>query len=126
MQTIVKADTVEPVEGNVFRGGSHEMERNQGRIFGGQVIAQARTAAYKTVEGRPCHSLQAYFIRPGDPKAPVFYEVEGIREGRSFTTRRVVASQHDAKILTLAASFHAEEPGLNHQTPIEATTAPEE
>ena len=126
IQTIVDALTLEPIDTNWFRGRTPEIERNHGRIFGGQVIAQALTAAYKTVAGRPCHSLHAYFIRPGDPKAPVLYEVEETRDGRSFATRRVVASQHGAKILTLTASFHAEEPGLNHATPMEATTAPEE
>ena len=126
IQTIVDALTLEPIDTNWFRGRTPEIERNHGRIFGGQVIAQALTAAYKTVAGRPCHSLHAYFIRPGDPKAPVLYEVEETRDGRSFATRRVVASQHGAKILTLMASFHAEEPGLNHATPMEATTAPEE
>ena len=126
IQTIVDALTLEPIDTNWFRGRTPEIERNHGRIFGGQVIAQALTAAYKTVAGRPCHSLHAYFIRPGDPKVPVLYEVERTREGRSFTTRRVAASQHGAKILTLAASFHAEEPGLNHETLMEATAAPEE
>jgi len=126
IQTIVDALTLEPVEANVFRGWTPEIERNHGRIFGGQVIAQALTAAYQTVAGRPCHSLQAYFIRPGDPKESVLYEVEETRDGRSFATRRVVASQHGAKILTLAVSFHAEEPGLSHATPMEATTAPDE
>ena len=126
IQTIVDALTLEPIDTNWFRGRTPEIERNHGRIFGGQVIAQALTAAYKTGAGRPCHSLHAYFIRPGDPKAPVLYEVEETRDGRSFATRRVVASQHGAKILTLTASFHAEEPGLNHATPMEATTAPEE
>lgn len=117
--------TLEPIEAGVFRGWTPQVERNHGRIFGGLVIAQALTAAYKTVAGRSCHSLQAYFIRPGDPHAPVLYEVEKTREGRSFTTRRVVASQQGAKIFTLAASFHAVEPGLTHETPMEATTAPE-
>lgn len=126
IQTIVDALTLESIDANWFRGRTPEIERNHGRIFGGQVIAQALTAAYQTVVDRPCHSLHAYFIRPGDPKVPVLYEVEKTREGRSFATRRVVASQHGAKILTLAASFHAEEPGLNHATPMEATQAPEE
>ena len=126
IQTIVDALTLEPIDADWFRGRTPEIERNHGRIFGGQVIAQALTAAYKTVAGRPCHSLHAYFIRPGDPKVPVLYEVERTREGRSFATRRVVASQHGAKILTLAASFHAQEPGLSHATPMEATTPPEE
>jgi acyl-CoA thioesterase II len=126
IQTIVDALTLEPIDADGFRGRTPEIERNHGRIFGGQVIAQALTAAYKTVAGRPCHSLHAYFIRPGDPKVPVLYEVERTREGRSFATRRVVASQHGAKILTLAASFHAQEPGLTHATPMEATPPPEE
>ena len=126
IQTIVAALTLERIDANVFRGWTPEIERNHGRIFGGQIIAQALTAAYATVTGRPCHSLQAYFIRQGNPLAPILYEVEETREGRSFATRRVVAGQHGAKILTLAASFHTEEPGLQHQTPMEATTAPED
>jgi len=85
------------------------------RIFGGHVIAQALTAAYKTVDDRPCHSLHAYFMRPGDPSIPVIYHVDLSRDGGSFTTRRVVAMQHGKQILTLAASFHVDESGWDHQ-----------
>lgn len=121
IQTLVDILTLDPIEVNLFRGFTPEEERGHKRIYGGQVIAQALRAAYMTVEaGRPCHSLQAYFIRPGDPKAPVLYEVERSREGRSFTTRRVIAIQHGEQILNLAASFHSIEPGYEHQTPMPA------
>jgi acyl-CoA thioesterase-2 len=127
IQTLVDILTLEPIEVNLFRGVTPEDERNHKRIYGGQVIAQALRAAYMTVEaGRPCHSLQAYFIRPGDPKAPVLYEVERSREGRSFTTRRVIAIQHGEQILNLAASFHAPEPGYEHQTLMPPATPAEQ
>ena len=90
--------------------GSNPNEERQ-RIFGGQVAAQALMAAGRTVDvGRP-HSLHAYFLRPGDPNVPVLYEVDRIRDGRSFTTRRVVAIQHGRAIFHLSASFHVDEPG---------------
>ncbi len=125
IQTVIDILDLEPIEVNLFRGQTPLEERDHRRIYGGQVIAQALKAAYMTVEGRPCHSLQAYFIRPGDPKAPVLYEVERSREGRSFTTRRVIAIQHGEQILNLAASFHTPEPGYDHQTPIPTVTSAE-
>ena len=114
IETLIDILTLEPIEVNLFRGQTPEDERRHNRIYGGQVIAQALMAAYKTVQGRRCHSLQAYFIRPGDPKAPVLYEVERSREGKSFTTRRVIAIQHGEQILNLAASFQVDEPGFEH------------
>ena len=83
---------LEAIEVNMFRGVSPK-DRWQ-RVFGGQVLGQALVAAYRTVENRVCHSLHAYFIRPGDPKVPILYEVDRARDGKSFTTRRVVAVQH--------------------------------
>lgn len=115
LQGVLNALDLETVEVNLFRGETPMAERDHKRIYGGQVIAQALTAAYRTVSGRTCHSLQAYFIRPGDPKAPVLFEVERSREGRSFTTRRVIAIQHGEQILNLAASFQVDEPGYEHQ-----------
>jgi acyl-CoA thioesterase II len=104
---------LEPIEVNIFRGISPNEDRQ--RVFGGQVAAQSLMAAGRTVEvGRP-HSLHAYFLRPGDPTAPILYEVDRIRDGRSFTTRRVVAIQHGRAIFNLSASFHVDEPGLTHQ-----------
>ncbi|MEL6781193.1 MAG: acyl-CoA thioesterase domain-containing protein, partial [Pseudomonadota bacterium] len=99
---------IERLEVDLFRGQSPADETNQ-RVFGGQVIAQALVAAYRTVEDRLCHSLHAYFIRPGDPSIPIIYEVDRARDGGSFTTRRVIAVQHGKQIFNLAASFHVEE-----------------
>jgi len=104
---------LEPIELNLFRG--HSPDVTWQRVFGGQVIGQALMAAYRTVENRFCHSLHAYFIRPGDPKVPILYEVDRARDGRSFTTRRVIAIQHGKQIFNLAASFQKEEKGLEHQ-----------
>jgi acyl-CoA thioesterase-2 len=125
VRTLIDALRLEPIEVNLFRGQTPPDEINQNRIYGGQVIAQALMAAYRTVEGRVCHSLQAYFIRPGDPKAPVLYEVERSRDGKSFTTRRVIAIQHGEQILNLAASFQVEEQGFEHATPAPAAPPPE-
>ena len=84
-------------------------------MFGGQVAGQALVAAGRTVPAdRPVHSLHAYFIRPGDPAVPLVYTVDRVRDGRSFTTRRVTAIQHGKVIFTLSASFHHPEPGLEH------------
>ncbi|MEM7441359.1 MAG: acyl-CoA thioesterase II [Pseudomonadota bacterium] len=114
---------IEPLEVDLFRGQGSGGETPT-RIFGGQVIAQALNAAYKTVENRLCHSLHAYFMRPGDPSIPVIYEVDRARDGGSFTTRRVVAIQHGKQIFNLAASFHKAEPGLDHQHQMPATDGP--
>jgi acyl-CoA thioesterase-2 len=118
---------LEPIEVNIFRGVSPNDDRQ--RVFGGQVAGQALVAAARTVSpDRPVHSLHAYFLRPGDPNVPILYEVDRIRDGRSFTTRRVVAIQHGEAIFNLHASFHAPEPGLDHQLPMpdvpHATTLP--
>ena len=104
---------LEPIEVNIFRGRSPD-ERVQ-RVFGGQVAGQALVAAVRTVEpDRHVHSLHAYFLRPGDPGIPILYEVDRIRDGRSFTTRRVVAIQHGKPIFNLSASFHVTETGYDH------------
>lgn len=121
--TLIETLTLEPIELNLFRGATPQDEMNRNRIYGGQVIAQALMAAYQTVQGRFCHSLQAYFIRPGDPKAPVLYEVERSRDGKSFATRRVIAIQHGEQILNLAASFQIAEPGFEHQAAMPHTRA---
>jgi len=106
---------LEPIEMNIFRGRSPD--ENRQRVFGGQVAGQALVAAARTVDEpeRPVPSLHAYFLRPGDPLVPILYEVDRIRDGRSFTTRRVVAIQHGRAIFNLQASFHKIEPGLSHQ-----------
>jgi len=105
---------LEKVERNVFLGVS-PAEPVQ-RVFGGQVLAQALVAATRTVEsGWPCHSFHAYFLRPGDPKVPIRYEVDRSRDGASFTARRVAAIQHGQQIFNLAASFQRVESGFEHQ-----------
>ena len=104
---------LEQIEVNIFRGRSPSDWRQ--RVFGGQVAGQALVAAGRTVPpDRPVHSLHAYFIRPGDPSAPIVYTVDRVRDGRSFTTRRVSAIQHGKTIFTLSASFHHPEPGIQH------------
>jgi len=104
---------LEKLEENLFRGRSPQVGWQ--RVFGGQVIGQALVAATRTVEGRPPHSLHAYFLLAGDPKVPIIYEVDRIRDGKSFTTRRVIGIQHGQAIFSMSVSFHADEPGLDHQ-----------
>jgi acyl-CoA thioesterase-2 len=115
---------LEPLEVNLFRGQSPQ--QGWQRVFGGQVIGQALMAAVRTVEGRPVHSLHAYFLLPGDPAAPIIYEVDRIRDGRSFTTRQVKAIQHGRAIFALSASFHSEEPGLDHHYAMPDVPPPEQ
>ena len=108
---------LEAIEVNLFRGVSPD--ENRQRVFGGQVAGQALVAATRTVQpDRWVHSLHAYFLRPGDPSVPILYEVDRIRDGRSFTTRRVVAIQHGKAIFNLQASFHVAESGLDYQVPM--------
>ena len=115
---------LEQIEVNIFRGRSPD-ERRQ-RVFGGQVAGQALVAAGRTVPAdRPVHSLHAYFIRPGDPAVPIVYLVDRVRDGRSFTTRRVSAVQHGKTIFTLSASFHHPEPGPEHADPMPDVPPPE-
>ena len=113
VQDLLAILDLEVLEQNLFRGRSPQAGWQ--RVFGGQVIGQALVAASRTVEGRSPHSLHGYFLLPGDPKVPIIYDVERIRDGRSFTTRRVKAIQHGQPIFTLSASFHIDEPGLSHQ-----------
>ncbi|MFI8911838.1 acyl-CoA thioesterase [Streptomyces sp. NPDC053513] len=113
---------LERIEQDIFRGQSRSALVP--RVFGGQVAAQALVAAGRTVpEDRLAHSLHAYFLRPGDPGAPIVYTVDRIRDGRSFTTRRVVAVQHGQPIFHLSASFQTYEEGLDHQ--VETPPAPD-
>ena len=113
VQDLLAILDLEVLEQNLFRGRSPQVGWQ--RVFGGQVIGLALVAASRTVEGRSPHSLHGYFLLPGDPKVPIIYDVERIRDGRSFTTRRVKAIQHGQPIFTLSASFHIDEPGLSHQ-----------
>jgi acyl-CoA thioesterase II len=114
---------LEAIEVNIFRGMSPD--ENRQRVFGGQVAAQALMAAARTVDEGAVHSLHAYFLRPGDPTVPILYEVDRIRDGRSFTTRRVVAIQHGRAIFNLAASFHVHEDGLEHGFAMPVVPEPE-
>jgi acyl-CoA thioesterase-2 len=124
LDALVELLDLEAIEVNIFRGLSPDEERQ--RVFGGQVAGQALVAAGRTVEdGKRVHSLHAYFLRPGDPTVPILYEVDRIRDGRSFTTRRVVAIQHGQPIFHLSASFQVHEEGLEHQDPMPYAPAPE-
>jgi acyl-CoA thioesterase-2 len=113
LEFLVNLLDLETIEVNIFRGSQPETENE--RVFGGQVAGQALMAAGKTVEHGRVHSLHAYFLRPGDPTIPILYEVDRIRDGRSFTTRRVVAVQHGQPIFNMSASFHDDETGIEHQ-----------
>src|SRR6058998_1465769 len=104
IQDLLAILDLEPLEVNLFRGRSPQSGWQ--RVFGGQVIGQALVAACRTVEGRHPHSMHAYFLLPGDPKVPIIYEVDRIRDGKSFTARRVVAIQHGHAIFSMAVSFH--------------------
>nr|WP_221447786.1 acyl-CoA thioesterase II [Saccharothrix violaceirubra] len=115
---------LERIEENIFRGVSPA--ESPVRVFGGQVAGQALVAAGRTVPPeRRVHSLHSYFIRPGDPSVPIVYEVDRIRDGRSFTTRRVVAVQHGKAIFSLSASFQHDEPGMDHAESMPAVPDPE-
>ena len=114
---------LEQLEVNLFRGLSPDEDRQ--RVFGGQVAAQALIAAGRTVDKGNVHSLHAYFLRPGDPRIPIIFDVDRIRDGRSFTTRRVVAIQHGRAIFNLSASFHVAEVGPEHQYTMPAAPDPD-
>lgn len=103
---------LERIETNIFRGRSPDVGWQ--RVFGGLVISQALVAAGRTVDHRAPHSLHCYFLLPGDPSVPIVYEVERVRDGSSFSTRRVVAVQHGRTIFVLSASFQVEESGFEH------------
>src|SRR5579859_4209505 len=110
VQDLLSILDLEQLELNLFRG--HSPQTGWQRVFGGQVIGQALMAATRTVEGTLPHSLHAYFLLAGDPKVPIIYEVDRIRDGKSFTTRNVKAVQHGRAIFSMSVSFHLSEPGL--------------
>ena len=115
---------LEPLEVNIYRGRNRDL--GTGRVFGGQVFAQALVAARRTVDGaREAHSAHGYFILPGDLAAPIVYFVDRLRDGTSFTTRRVTAIQHGQAIFNLSASFHVREDGLAHQSTMPDVPDPE-
>jgi acyl-CoA thioesterase-2 len=116
LRELIRILDIETIEQNLFRG--HHPEGTRGRVLGGQIMAQALMAAGRTIdEPRPPHSLHGYFLRPGDSDLPVLLSVDRIRDGRSFTTRRVAAIQHGRAIFELSASFQLAEPGLEHAPP---------
>jgi acyl-CoA thioesterase-2 len=124
LQDLIRQLDLEPLEVNLFRGQSADLGGKS--VFGGQVVSQALVAAGRTLEGRSPHSLHAYFLLPGDAAAPIVYEVDRIRDGRSFSARRVQAIQHGRPILSLIASFQIDEAGLEHQFPAPQVPPPEQ
>ena len=127
VQEVLDILDLEQLEVNLFRGRSPQSRWQ--RVFGGQVIGQALVAACRTVEdvaARPPHSLHAYFLLGGDPKVPIIYEVDRIRDGKSFTTRNVKAIQHGHAIFSMSVSFHLAEPGLTHQVKMPEVPKPDE
>ena len=125
LDELIELLALEPIEENLFRGQSQDL--GWGNVFGGQVLGQALSAAAQTVpEDRHVHSMHGYFLRVGDASKPIVYEVDRIRDGRSFTTRRVVAIQKGRPIFNLSASYQVEEPGFDHQTDMPESPSPEE
>ncbi len=125
VEELVDLLDLEAIEDNLFRG--RQPDTMMQRVFGGQVLAQSLVAAVRTVpEPFTCHSLHSYFLRPGDTKVPIIYDVESIRDGRSFCTRRVAARQHGRPIFFLTANFQVPEVGLEHQDPMPQVPSPEE
>jgi len=125
LNDLVRLLDLEQLELNLFRGQStHEGWQ---RVYGGQVLAQALVAAVRTVAvERTCHSLHGYFLLGGDPRAPIVYEVERVRDGGSFNTRRVKAVQHGRAIFVMSVSFHKPEPGYEHQSTMPDVPSPED
>ncbi len=124
LQQLLDTLTLEKIDENIYRGQTPKSSNK--RVFGGQVFAQAMRAAQDTVpEDRMVHSQHAYFLRPGDPSVPILYQVDGIRNGGSFTTRRVVGSQRGKAIFNTEMSFQVVEEGLNHQADMPDCPGPE-
>ncbi len=124
LASLIEHLDLEPLEVTLFRGTSRDI--GSPRVFGGQVIGQALVAAERTVEGRAPHSLHAYFLLPGDVSAPIVYQVDRLRDGRSFSARRVHAIQHGRPILSMIASFQTPEPGLEHASVMPSVPPPEQ
>lgn len=124
LQKLIELLDLEEIEKNIYRGVGPD--EGWQRVYGGQVIGQALVAASRTVEpDRHAHSLHGYFLRPGDPSVPILYTVDRIRDGRSFTTRRVVAIQHGRPIFNMSISFQVLEDGLSHQITMPEVPRPE-
>ncbi len=124
LDALIRQLDLEPLEVNLFRGQSADLGGRS--VFGGQVVGQALMAASRTVEGRDPHSLHAYFLLPGDMAAPIVYEVERIRDGRSFAARRVQAIQHGRPIFSMLVSFQLPENGFEHQAPMPQVPPPDQ
>ncbi|WP_419533320.1 acyl-CoA thioesterase II [Endozoicomonas sp.] len=125
LEELINLLKLEPIENNIFRGQSQDL--GWGRVFGGQVLGQALSAARQTVDPeRHVHSFHSYFLREGDSSKPIVYTVDCIRDGRSFNTRRVVAVQNGRPIFNLSASFHLNEGGFEHQDPMPNVISPDE
>src|ERR1700733_16155102 len=124
LHELVKVVALERIEENLFRGQTQDL--GWGTVFGGQVLGQALSAAVQTVPPeRQVHSLHAYFLRPGNVTRPIVYDVDRIRDGGSFTTRRVVAIQSGKPIFNLSASFQIDEEGFAHQDAMPAVAQPD-
>jgi acyl-CoA thioesterase-2 len=123
LQQLLDLLNLERLEVNLFRGNCPNEERQ--RVFGGQVLGQALSAASHTIDDMLCHSFHSYFLRPGDPNCPIIYEVDHARDGKSFASRRVIAIQHGKQIFNLAASFQRVEDGLEHQMEMPDAPDPE-
>src|SRR2546430_14087939 len=123
LSDLIRQLDLERLEVNLFRGQSSDLGGKS--VFGGQVIGQALVAATRTVEDRLPHSLHGYFLLPGDMAAPIVYEVDRIRDGRSLSARRAQAIQHGRPILSMIASFQVAQPGLEHQEPMPEAPPPE-
>ena len=123
LNELIELLSLERIEDNLFRGISHDIGTS--RVYGGQVLGQALKAAQSTVENRRIHSLHAYFLRVGDHTAPIVYDVDRSRDGKSFSARRVVAIQHGKPIFTMSASFQTIETGIEYQEKMPVTAAPE-
>lgn len=124
LKDMLRVLDLEKIEENLFRGESQDIGSRS--VFGGQVLGQALVAACRTVTGRNAHSLHAYFLWPGDVNAPILYNVERLRDGRTFNTRRVVAIQHGRPIFNMAVSFQQEENGFEHQKAMPDVPPPED
>jgi acyl-CoA thioesterase-2 len=123
LQDVLSVLELEALEVNLFRGESRDIGSPQ--VFGGQVLGQALSAAYRTIEGREVHSLHAYFLRRGDFNAPIIYQVDRSRDGHGFSSRRVVAIQHGEQIFHMSCSFQVPETGLDHEAPMPTVPPPE-
>jgi acyl-CoA thioesterase-2 len=124
VQDLLSILDLEQLDLNLFRGRSPQVGWQ--RVFGGQVVGQALVAAIRTVDAsRPPHSMHAYFLLPGDPKVPIIYDVDRMRDGGSFTTRRVTARQHGHPIFSMLVSFHTDEVGLDHQAKMPDVPGPD-